>query len=63
MPTTKSSKKSTSLNETPEMVSITQSITKDNYRRLLKLAKAKGAQYPQELIRIAISDLLERSGF
>lgn len=63
MPSSKSSKKSPTLEIPPEMISFTQTLTKDHYKRLMKLMRIKGMQYPQDLVRVAVADLLEKTGF
>jgi hypothetical protein len=44
-------------------IKLNLSIPQGNWERLVAMRKSKGQQYEQELIRVFISEGLERAGF
>lgn len=46
-----------------QSVNLSLSIPRSVFDRLTKMRKAKGAQYEQELIRVMVTEGLDRAGF
>lgn len=62
MPALGTSRKKDRVKEKP-IVLVNTSVSGTIYDRLLKMRKAKGMMHDQELVRLFISEGLERAGF